>query len=231
MVRQPVLVHFAGSRFVLTLIFRFASRVAVRDLTGEVEELERDLTDRHIGPEADRKRGCVGKLQGDRAFEAWVDEPGGRVDDESEPTEGRLSLKAPDDVVRETEELDGRAKDELARMKDEGAITFLLSSLGQIWLFLARIDVGAAIVAEDAEETTGAYVKRRRLDGLWVEGIDADFASVDQGSESAIANDHVLGSYLTAVETTSRIGILCMATVRACPPPPQLWATKTTGVS
>src|SRR4051812_40198299 len=88
-------------RLDLAVVVAAELRVAVWALGGLVERHEAQLRDRQPGAQDDRHAVEVRDLQGERAGEAWIDEAGGRVDDEAEPAEAGLALDAGDDVGRQ----------------------------------------------------------------------------------------------------------------------------------
>lgn len=186
---SEVLVHLACGRIYLALVLRSATRISVGNLAWMIEKLERDLTDRHAGPETDRQRCGVGKLQGDRAVEARVDEASRRMDHEPESAERGLPLQSPDDVRRQLEPLDGGAKNELTGMQDEWLVAFLAGFLGQVWLLKTRVDMSGSVVAEDSEAPARANVDRRRLDVSFIERIDTELAVCDERMDRSIAED------------------------------------------
>jgi len=98
------------------------------------------------------------------------------VDQESEPPERALPFEPCDQVVREPNALQGGAKNELAGMEDERRSVLDLDELGQVFLLLANIDIGVAVVVENPELAVDANVDARRLEQRIVVGIDLDAA-------------------------------------------------------
>ena len=91
----------ARRRALLALVLRAEAVAAVgrgRRL-GQLDE--RELADLHAVVDRDRQVGDVRELERHVAVPARVDEAGGRVDQEPEPPQTRLSLQAGDEVVRQ----------------------------------------------------------------------------------------------------------------------------------
>ena len=65
------------------------------------------------------------------SVEAWVDESGGRVDEEAEAAEQRLAVESRDEVVGQRDPLERRTEHELAGMEDERVVVGDLHQFGQ----------------------------------------------------------------------------------------------------
>ena len=79
----------ARGRAPLALVLRALGAAAVRVLGRCRHRHEADLADLHTGVQRDRQAGDVGELECDVPVEAGVDEPGGAVDQQPEPSETR----------------------------------------------------------------------------------------------------------------------------------------------
>jgi hypothetical protein len=98
------------------------------------------------------------------------------MDQEAEPPERALPFKPCDQVIREPNALQGGAKDELTGMEDERRSVLDLDELGQVFLRLANVDIGIAVVVENPEVPVNANVDARRLEQRIVVRIDLDAA-------------------------------------------------------
>ena len=81
------------------------------------------------------------------------------------------------------------AEDEFARVKDEWLVIGDVEQLGQVRLRVAHVDVGVAVVAEDAERAVEVQVDRRWLEVARVVWIDADPAGFELGPDVAVGQD------------------------------------------
>ena len=168
-----------GGRTALPLVLAAQLAGTVGDLRrgGQVEDGE--LADLHARPQGDGQVGDVGKLEGDAAVEARVDETRGGVREEAEAAERGLALQPRGDRVGEGEALEGGGQHELAGVEDEGVAVGNLDEGGEVLHALLRVDVGVLRVVEDAEEPVHAAVHAGGLDERRVIRIDAQVAIVD----------------------------------------------------
>ena len=116
-----------------------------------------------IRVDRDRRRLATSTAERDVAVPAWIDEAGGRVDQQAETPERALAFEAGDQVVRKPDALECRAEHEFTGMQDERLVTGNLDKLGQLLLRLLDVDERVARVVEDAEEAVDAHVDARRL--------------------------------------------------------------------
>ena len=113
------------------------------------------------------------------------------MDEEPEPPERALAFEPGDEVVGQSDALEGGAEHELAGMEDERLVAGDLDQLGELRLLLARVDHRGAVVAEDAEAVAEVQVDARRLDRIGQVRLDDDPAGVDLGPDVAVGQDHV----------------------------------------
>src|ERR1700742_3877437 len=77
----------------LALVFRPDARAAIRILGRTGQPQDAQLADFHARPQRDRQVGDVGEFQGDVTAEAWIDEAGGRMGEQSQTPERRFALQ------------------------------------------------------------------------------------------------------------------------------------------
>ena len=85
-------------------------------------------------------------------LEAWVYEACGRVSEQTEATERRLSFEASRDVVGKSDELECAPKNELPGVENEGFVGLNLDRPSQIGLFLGGVNERVFVVIEKPEE-------------------------------------------------------------------------------
>ena len=176
----------------LALVLRATCAAAVRLVGGGGHLHEADLADLHSRVERDRQTGDVGELERDVPVEPGVDEPGGRVDQQSEAAERRLALDTSDQVVGHADAFQGGAEHELAGMQHERlvAVDGDLDEFGEVDHVLLDVDDAASVVAEHPEEVRDPHVDRRRLDERLVERVDHDPAGGELFTDGAVGQDH-----------------------------------------
>ncbi len=118
---------------------------------------------------------------------AGIDEAGGGVDQQPEPSKTRLPLQAGDQVVRQRNAFERRTEDELAGVKDERLVAFDLDLLRQFLLRLLDVDVRVARVVEDPEVLVHADVDARRLQQRDVIRVDPDAPLGDEPFDGDVA--------------------------------------------
>ena len=111
--------------------------------------------------------------------------------EEAEPAEGRLALHTGDQVVGEPHPLNRRAEHEFARVQDERFIVLDRQALGQVFGRLAHVDVGIAVIPEDAEVAIETDVERRRLDRVLADRVDRQPSGGKRFGDRAVAEDHL----------------------------------------
>src|SRR5207247_2056269 len=116
---REVAVEGRGGRLRLALVLGAELRRPVRPIDGRAHLEERDLADLHPEVQRDRQVGDVRQLEGQVALPAGVDIPRCRVDEQSKPPEGALSLQAGHEIVRQLDPFERLAGDELAGVKEE----------------------------------------------------------------------------------------------------------------
>src|SRR5215210_159805 len=119
-----------------------------------------------------------------------VDEPGGRVDQQTEATKRALAFESSDQVVGQTHPLERRAEDELARVQDEGPLVVDLDELRQLLLRRFEVDERLARVVEDAEEAVDAYVNARGLNQRLVVRLDPDSFFLQEAPDRPVGENH-----------------------------------------
>src|SRR5699024_821663 len=108
-----------GGRTALTLVPVARSlRTAGVDRRGAETE-EAQSSELHAGPQCDRKGRDIGQLQSDVSAELGIDEAGGRVREQAEPTQRGLAIEAGGYVIGQGHELVAGGEDELAGVEDE----------------------------------------------------------------------------------------------------------------
>src|SRR5699024_434752 len=108
-----------GGRAALTLVpVARGLRTGGMDRRG-AEAGEARLSDLHPRPQWDRQGRDVGQLQSDVSAEPGIDEAGGRVCEQTEPTQRRLALEAGCHVIGQGHEFVAGGEDELAGVEDE----------------------------------------------------------------------------------------------------------------
>jgi hypothetical protein len=120
------------------------------------------------------------------AGESRVDESGGGVRQQSEPAERGLALEPGRDVVRERDELERAAEDELAGVQDERLQRGGLDQVRQLGLVLGRIDERLLVVVEEPEVAIQSHVHTRRLDHLGFPRLEPDASGVDLEADVAV---------------------------------------------
>src|SRR5262249_2476411 len=149
----------------------------------------RELADLHLRVDRDRQVRDVRELERHVAVPARVDEPGGRVDQEAEPSERALAVQPPDDVLGQPDALERRAEHELTWVEDE-RLAVDLDELGQVLLGLLDVDERVEVVAKDPEIAVDAHVDARRLQERRVVGLDLDPAFLQQAGDRAVGENH-----------------------------------------
>ncbi len=123
--------------------------------------------------------------------EAGVDEPGGGVDQQAEPSEAGLALEPGRKIVAQGDDLVGGSQDELTGMQHERFLAERFNQTCQVGLVDGRIDVRVTVVLEDPEVAVQTDVHTRRLHHLRVIGLEHDALGFDRGSDIPVGQQHV----------------------------------------
>ena len=115
--------------------------------------------------------------------------------EQAETPERALPFEPADDVVRQTDALEGRAEHELAGMEHERLAVLRADLLGEVVEVSGEVDVGLRGVLEDEERVVQAKVDARRLEARFVERIDDDAPGADLLEDRAVGEDHQAGVY------------------------------------
>ena len=142
------------------------------------------------GPQLDRQRGDVGELERDVAGEAGVDEAGGGVGDQTQPSQARLALEPRRHVVRQGHDLVGGRQDELPRVQDERLALLDLDQPGELGLLLRGVDHGVLVVVEQPEQPVDPDVDAGRLDHRRVVGLQHHPSGLELGADVAVGEQH-----------------------------------------
>ena len=188
-----VSVHPARGRALLSLVLRTELRRSEGIVGSSRHLIEADLTDLHLGIDRDREVRHVREFQRHLTLEPGVDEACGRVDEQTEATQGRLPFEAGDDIIAEADRLERGSQHELAWVKDEGRVRGGRDFLGEVILQGLRIDERVAVVLEHPEAMVASNVDARRLDEVRVERIDRDTPVVDGFEDRPVGEDHGRG--------------------------------------
>lgn len=151
---------------------------------------EAELAGLHPRPQLYRQRGDVGQLQCHVAGEAGVDPARGGVGEQSQPAQGASPLEPASHVVGQRDHLVGRREHELPGMQDERLVAVGLDQPGQLRLLDGGVDVGVAVVLEDAEVAVQPHVDARRLDQPGIVRVEPDPAGLDLGLDVTIREQH-----------------------------------------
>jgi hypothetical protein len=193
----------------LTLILRSGPRSAVRVLGGTGQPQDAQLANLHPRPERDRQIGHVGELQRDVTAKAGVDEAGGRVGQQTKPSERRFPLQPARQVVRQGAQLQRRTQHELPGVQHERFSVDRLDQARQVVLLLRRVDVCVPRVVEHPEHAVKADIHTRWLHQCVVERVNSQSAGGDFGPKVTIGEQHA-----TSVSARCRTAVLTNGAAR-----------------
>src|SRR5438067_471192 len=145
---REVEIQAAGRWRTLALVLAAEAAPPVRCVGRGRHPSKGDLGDPHAGVQPDRDVGQVGDLECYLAGKAGIDVAGGRMNDNPEAADRAAALQTRDQVVRNGDNLDGAAQDELRWVQDDRLISLRLDRLHQIVGPLLDVQVGAAGLAE-----------------------------------------------------------------------------------
>lgn len=155
---------------------------------GETEQTQ--LTDLHSRVQQDRQSRHIRQLQSHVTAEAWVDESGGGVSEQTKAAKAALAFKPAGDVIGQSDDLVCARKNEFAGVQHKLVASIHIDEPGEVGLFRRRINVGVLVVLEHAEELVQAHVDTGRLDHRWVVRLESDASGVDFGFDIAVAEKH-----------------------------------------
>jgi hypothetical protein len=124
--------------------------------------------------------------------EPGVDESGRGMGKQAKSPERALALKTGGDVIRQSDELEGRTEHKLTRVKDERLVGIHLQEMSKVWLIFCWVNKGVLVVVEEPEEAVEPHVNARWLNHVEIKWFEADTARVKLGPNVAITEKHGL---------------------------------------
>ena len=100
-----------------------------------------------------------------------------------------MSPRRPRELFPSSRPLQRHGQDELAGVEDERVYLVDLLEVGEMRHLLLDVDVGQAVVAEDAELAAQAQVDAGRLEVALLPGVDDEPARFDLGADVTVAED------------------------------------------
>lgn len=112
------------------------------------------------------------------------------MDEEAKAAEGGFAFDSGDEVITQLDAFNGGPKDKFAGVEDKGFIGGDFDPLGKFFSGLADVNVGIAVVAEDAEEAVETDVEGGGLDSVFTNRVDNEATTGECFVDGTITENH-----------------------------------------